>query len=115
MVDQEGFQRLAEVMDEMKPLDDLHGVGCPPANALGVQITPIAAHDRNEWILDQPGRYGRCGACRAHGGTRTSGPSAEYGRRARPRGGRSGGVGNGDGGKTRAPHRPGRVPRVPWP
>ena len=38
VVDQEGFQRLAEVLDEMKPIDDLHRVGCPPANAVGIQV-----------------------------------------------------------------------------
>jgi hypothetical protein len=60
VVDQEGFQRLAEVMDEMKSLDDLHGVGCPPANALGVQVTAIATDDSDRRMPGHPGRHG-CG------------------------------------------------------
>ena len=58
MVDQEGFQRLAEVLDQMKPIDHLHGVGCPPANAVGVEVAPIATDDGDRRMLGEPGRDG---------------------------------------------------------
>ncbi|HEX2186913.1 MAG TPA: hypothetical protein VHN78_15565, partial [Chloroflexota bacterium] len=41
VVDEERFQRLAEVLDEMKPIDQLHRLGGPPANTVGVEIAPI--------------------------------------------------------------------------
>jgi hypothetical protein len=42
VIDQERFHRLTEVMDEMKAIDHLHRLGCPPANAVVVQVTAVA-------------------------------------------------------------------------
>ena len=64
MVDQQGFQGLAEVLDQMKPIDHLHRLGCPPANAVGIEVTPIAADDGDRRMLGQPGRHGRGRAVR---------------------------------------------------
>ena len=40
----------------MKPIDHLHRLGCPLANAVRVEMTPIAAHDPDGWMLGEPGR-----------------------------------------------------------
>ena len=55
MVEQEGFQGLAEVLDEMKPVDDLHRLGRPPANAVGVEVAAITTDDGDRRMLGQPG------------------------------------------------------------
>jgi hypothetical protein len=34
---EEGFDGFAQVFDQMKPIDHLHGLGGAPANALGVE------------------------------------------------------------------------------
>ncbi len=57
MVAQEGFHGLAEILDEVKSIDDLHRVRCPPANAVRIEITPIAADDDDRRMLRQPGRH----------------------------------------------------------
>jgi hypothetical protein len=59
VVDQDGFQGLAEVMDEMKPIDHLHSIGQPAVAAVRIQVTPIAANHRHRGMLGQPGRH-RC-------------------------------------------------------
>ena len=56
MVDQEGLQGLAEVLDEMEPIDHLHGIGRAPANAIRVQVAPITADHRNRRMLGEPCR-----------------------------------------------------------
>ena len=56
VVEQEGFQGLAEVLDEMKAIDHLHRLGCPPANAVGIEVTAIATDDGDRRMLGQPGR-----------------------------------------------------------
>jgi hypothetical protein len=45
VVQREGFPRLAEVVDERKPIDDLRRVRCSPAHALSVQVAPLATAD----------------------------------------------------------------------
>ena len=54
MVDEESFQRLAEVLHEMKPVHHLHRLGCPPANAVGVEIAPIPTDHGDRRMLSQP-------------------------------------------------------------
>ena len=56
VVEQEGFQGLAEVVDEMKAVDDLHRLGCPPANAIRIEVTAITTDDGDRRMLGQPGR-----------------------------------------------------------
>ena len=51
VVEQEGFQDLTEVLDEMEAIDHLHGLGCPPANAVGIEVTPIAADHADRRML----------------------------------------------------------------
>ena len=58
----EGFNRLSQVFDEMKPIDDLHGVGGSPANALGVERTPITTDDQDGRMLREPGGHTLCRA-----------------------------------------------------
>ena len=57
VVEQKGFQGLAEVLDEMEAIDDLHRLGGPPANAVGVEVTAITADDGDRRMLGQPGRH----------------------------------------------------------
>ena len=57
MVNEEGLQRLAEVVDQMTAVDDLHGLRGPPANAVGVQVAAIAADDGDRRMLGEPGRH----------------------------------------------------------
>jgi hypothetical protein len=45
VIDQEAFQGLAEVVDEMKAVDHLYRLGGSLANAVGVQVAAIAADD----------------------------------------------------------------------
>jgi hypothetical protein len=59
MVAQEGFQGLAKVLDQMKAIDDLHGIWCPPTNAVRIEVTPIPADDGDRRMLGQPGRHRR--------------------------------------------------------
>ena len=59
VVEEERFQPLAEVLHEMKPIDHLHRLGCPPANAVGVEIAPIPTDRSDRRMLRQPGR--ECG------------------------------------------------------
>ena len=56
VVEQEGFQGLAEVLDEMEAIDHLHRLGCPPANAVGIEVAPITADHGDRRMLGQPGR-----------------------------------------------------------
>jgi hypothetical protein len=56
VVEEERFQRLAEVLDQMKAVDHLHRLGCPPANAVGVEVAPIATDHGDRRMLRQPGR-----------------------------------------------------------
>jgi hypothetical protein len=58
VVDQKGFQGLSEVVDEVKPIHHLHGLGCPPANAVGVELAPITTDDGDRRMLGPPGREG---------------------------------------------------------
>jgi hypothetical protein len=60
MVAQKRLQRLAEVMDERKPIDDVHRVRCSPANIVGVALAAIMTHRRDGRMLGQPGRQERC-------------------------------------------------------
>jgi len=46
----------------MNPIDHLHRLGCPPANAIRVKVAPIAAHHRNHGILGEPGGHAGGGA-----------------------------------------------------
>jgi hypothetical protein len=57
--DQEGFDGFAEILHEMKAIDDLHRVGCPLANAVRIQGTPIPTNHGDRGMLGQPGRE-RC-------------------------------------------------------
>jgi hypothetical protein len=52
VVDQQGFQRLAEVLDQVQPIHHLHGLGRPPAHTVGVELAPVAAALHNKSILD---------------------------------------------------------------
>jgi hypothetical protein len=56
VVQREGFPRLAEVVDERKPIDDLRRVRCSPAHALSVQVAPLATADRERRGRGQPPR-----------------------------------------------------------
>jgi hypothetical protein len=58
VVDEERFQRLAEVLDQVKAIDHLHGLRGPPANAVGVQVAAIAADDGDRRMLGEPGHHG---------------------------------------------------------
>ena len=51
MIEQDGFQGLTEVVDEMTPVHDLHGLGCSPANAAGIEVTPIPADHTDGGML----------------------------------------------------------------
>jgi hypothetical protein len=63
-VQQEGFQRLAEVLDEVEAIDHLHRLGCPPANPVGVEVAVIATDDGDRGMLGQPGCHSRSRAVR---------------------------------------------------
>jgi hypothetical protein len=54
VVDQQGFQRLAEVLDQVKPVHHLRGLGRPPANTVGVELAPVATDDGDRRMLGQP-------------------------------------------------------------
>jgi len=56
MVAQEGFQGLAEILDEVEALDHLHRLGGPPTNAVRLEVTAITADSRDRRVLSQPGR-----------------------------------------------------------
>ena len=55
MVQQERFQCLAEVLDEVEAIDHLHCLRRPSANAIGVEVTAIATDDGDRRMLGQPG------------------------------------------------------------
>jgi hypothetical protein len=55
VVDQDGLQGLAEVLDQMKAVNDLHGPGRAPANAVGIEVTPIAADHGDRRMRGKPG------------------------------------------------------------
>ena len=40
----------------MNPIDHWYRVGCPPANAVSIEVTPIATDHVNRRMLGQPGR-----------------------------------------------------------
>ncbi len=48
---------LAEVVDEMKTIDDLHRVGGSLADAIRIQGAAIATDDGDRRMLHEPGRY----------------------------------------------------------
>jgi hypothetical protein len=56
VVDEEGFQGLAEVLDEMEAIDHLYGLGRAPANAVGVEVAPFATDHGDRRILGQTDR-----------------------------------------------------------
>jgi hypothetical protein len=56
VVEEEGFQGLAEVLDEMEAIDHLYSRRRAPANAVSVQVAPIAADHGDRPMLCQPGR-----------------------------------------------------------
>jgi hypothetical protein len=56
VVEQEGFQRLAEVVDAMEPIDPLHRLGCPPTNTIGGHIAAIPTDRRDGRMLGEPRR-----------------------------------------------------------
>ena len=52
-----GLDRFAEVFDQMKAIHDLHGMRCSPANAIGVERTPITTDDEDGRMLREPGGH----------------------------------------------------------
>jgi hypothetical protein len=64
VIEQESFQDLPKVLDERKPVDDLHGRRRPPANAIGVEVAAITTDDGDRRRLAQPGRHAGSGAVR---------------------------------------------------
>jgi hypothetical protein len=56
VVEQDGFQGLTEVLDEVEAIDHLHRLGRPPAHALGVEVTAIATDRGDRRMLGEPGR-----------------------------------------------------------
>jgi hypothetical protein len=56
VIEQDSFQRLAEVLHEMKPIDHLHRLGGSLANAVGIQVAAIATEDGERRVLREPGR-----------------------------------------------------------
>jgi hypothetical protein len=56
-VDQVGFQGLAEVLDEMKPVNHLDSVGPSAADAIRIQVTAIATDDGDRRMLGEPCRH----------------------------------------------------------
>jgi len=44
--DEKGLNGFAEIPDEMKPIDHLHRLGCPPTNAVRVEVVPIHGRRR---------------------------------------------------------------------
>jgi hypothetical protein len=48
----------------MKPIDHLHRLGCPPTNAVRIQVTAITADGGDRRMLFQPGRQRRGRAAR---------------------------------------------------
>jgi hypothetical protein len=52
----------------MKAVDDLRGIRCAPANAVGIELTAIAADDGDSRMLPQPGRerHGRAARQEVH-------------------------------------------------
>jgi hypothetical protein len=56
VIAQEGFDRLAKVLDRMKAVHDLHGVWRSSANALGVQVAPITTDDGDRRMFGEPSR-----------------------------------------------------------
>jgi hypothetical protein len=64
LVPQERFHCFAEVFHEMKAIDDLHRVGCPLANAVRIEATPIATDHGDRRMPGEPGRHRRGRAIR---------------------------------------------------
>jgi hypothetical protein len=56
LVPQERFYRFAEVIHQMKTIDDLHRVGGSLADAIRIQGAAIATDDGDRRMLGQPGR-----------------------------------------------------------
>jgi hypothetical protein len=56
VVDEEAFQGLAEVLDEMEAIDHLDGLGRASAKAIGVEVAPIATNHGDRRMLGEPGR-----------------------------------------------------------
>ena len=54
---EEGLDGFAQVFDQMKPIDHLHGLGCPTANALGVEGTPVPTDYGDRRMLREPGGH----------------------------------------------------------
>jgi hypothetical protein len=64
VIEQEGFQDLTEVLDEVEAVDHLHGRRRPPADAVGVEVAAIPTDDGDRRVLAQPGRHAGSGAVR---------------------------------------------------
>jgi hypothetical protein len=62
LVVEEGLDRFAEVFDQMKAIDHLHGLGGPTVNPLGVEGTPVPTHHADRGMLRQPGGHALRGA-----------------------------------------------------
>jgi hypothetical protein len=56
--DQEGFDGFAEVLHEMKAIDDLHRLRCTLTNAVRIEGTPIPTDHGDRGMLGKPGRDG---------------------------------------------------------
>ena len=62
--DYKGFDGFAEILHEMKAINHLHRLRCPPTNAVRIAVTPITADDGDRRMLSQPGRHRRGRALR---------------------------------------------------
>src|SRR5207248_1620763 len=45
LVVQKGLDRLAQIFDQMKAINHLHGLRCPTPNALGIEGTAVPTDD----------------------------------------------------------------------
>lgn len=54
LVDQARFHGFAQILHEMEPIDHLQRLGSTPANAIGIQLTPITTNDGNTRIACEP-------------------------------------------------------------
>jgi hypothetical protein len=59
LVVQEGLHRLTQILDKMKPVDDLLSLRCSLANAISIDRTSITTDDPDGGMLCEPGRHGR--------------------------------------------------------
>ena len=54
---EEGLDGFAQIFDQMKPVDHLHGMRCPPAHALGVEGPPVPTDHGDRGMLREPGGH----------------------------------------------------------